>query len=279
MPNLNDHPSTQLTKLLLIGESGTGKTGALTSLVKAKFKLRILDFDNGLDVLRQYVKKECPELAGNVEYITLRDPKKAGPAGITIPGGPKAFIDGMKALDHWGVHAKKVNSIDLEGGVYKEEVVVPPAEWGPECILVIDSLSFMSDAAEDWAKTIVPSGKGGQDGRAVVGEAQRAIESMLGLLTNASFNTNVIVTAHVTYIDMPDGTKRGMPNAPGVKLSPLIPRYFNSTALCASSAGGKRTIKTVSTGMIDLKNPAPFAMAPELPIETGLADFFKTVRA
>lgn len=276
MPNLNDHPSTQLTKLLLIGESGTGKTGALTSLVKAKFKLRILDFDNGLDVLRQYVKKECPELAMNVEYVVLRDPKTAGPAGITIPGGPKAFIKGMKMLDRWlsppPPPKDEVNvntSLDLGS----------PAEWGPECILVIDSLSFMSDAAEDWAKTIVPSGKGGQDGRAVVGEAQRAIESMLGLLTNASFNTNVIVTAHVTYIDMPDGTKRGMPNAPGVKLSPLIPRYFNSTALAASSAGGKRTIKTVSTGMIDLKNPAPFAMAPELPIETALADFFKTVRA
>jgi hypothetical protein len=30
--------------------------------------------------------------------------------------------------------------------------------------------------------------------------------------------------------------------------------------------------------MIDLKNPAPFAMLPEYPISTGLADFFEVLR-
>lgn len=264
MTSLANHESSVFTRLLLIGESGTGKTGGLTSLVKAGYNLRILDWDNGLDTLKLFIKRTCPERLGSVEYRTLRDIRKASPIGPIIPGGPKAFINGLKMLDRW-----QYDDIDLGS----------PAEWGPECILVLDSLSFMSDAAEDWARTIVPSGKGGQDGRAVIGEAQRAIESMLGLLTNHAFKTNVIVTAHVTYNEMPDGTKKGVPVAPGQKLSAIIPRYFNSVALCTSSANGRRSIKTVSTGMIDLKNPAPFEMAPELPIETALADFFKTVRA
>lgn len=257
--NLSEHQSTQLTKLLLIGESGTGKTGSLTSLVKAGYKLRILDFDSGLDVLRLFVQKECPSKLKDVEYVSLRDIKHATSAGAVIPGGPKTFLTAMKYLDNWPELGK-------------------PAEWGPECILVLDSLSFLSDAAEDWAKTVVPIGRGGQDGRAVVGEAQRAVEMMLGLLTNPAFKTNVIVTAHITYTDMPDGQKKGQPIAPGVKLGAVIPRYFNTTLLLVSSSGGKRTMKTVSNGLIDLKNPSPFSIPPELPIETALATIFAEVR-
>jgi AAA domain len=257
--NLTEHESSHLTKLLLIGESGTGKTGSLTSLVKAGYKLRILDLDNGLDVLKMFIGRECPDKMNTVEFYTYRDLKKATYAGSTIPGGPKAFLAVMKCLDKWP---------DLTA----------PAEWGSDYILVIDSLSFLSDAAEDWAKTIVPIGKGGQDGRAIVGEAQRAIEAMLSLLTNPAFRTNVIVTAHVQYNDMPDGTKKGQPVAPGVKLGAIIARYFNTTLLL-SSTGSRRAMKTVSTGMIDLKNPAPFKIAAELPIETALADVFNAVRS
>jgi hypothetical protein len=87
----------------------------------------------------------------------------------------------------------------------------------------------------------------------------------------------VIVTAHIAYIDMPDGSKRGHPVAPGSKLSPSIPRYFNNYALMKSD-GGKRTLQTVSDAFIDLKNPSAFKMQPKLPIETGLSDFFTAVR-
>ena len=132
MPSLAKHQSNEYTKLLIEGDSGSGKTGALTSLVAAGYKLRILDFDNGLETLKQYVLKECPERINNVEYRTLRDKRKANPAGPIIDGQPKAFVDGLKMLDRW-----KYDDIDL--GV--------PAEWGPEYVIVLDSLTFFSDAA------------------------------------------------------------------------------------------------------------------------------------
>ena len=50
MPNLSKHQSSEFTKLLLMGDSKSGKTGALASLVLAGYKLRILDFDNGLEI-------------------------------------------------------------------------------------------------------------------------------------------------------------------------------------------------------------------------------------
>lgn len=263
MPSLSDHQSNDLTKLLLIGEAKSGKTGSLVSLVKAGYKLRILDFDNLLDILKYMILRECPELISNVEYRTIRDKRKATAAGIIIDGPPKAFVDAIKMLDRW-----KYDDVDL--GV--------PSSWGGDCILVIDSLSRLCDAAYDWRETLTPRGKSGEyDTRAVYGDAQDAVESMLATLTSKSFETNVIVMAHIQYMDMPDGTKKGFPQGVGQKLSPKIPQYFPSVVLYENQSG-RRTMRTNSSPLIDLANPAPFAMSPTYPIETGLADFFGVLR-
>jgi hypothetical protein len=167
-------------------------------------------------------------------------------------------------LDHW-----KYDEVDLG----------PPKDWGSDCILVLDSLSFFSDAAFDFREPMTPRSRDGKfDVRAVYKDAQDAVENTLGLLTGEAFKTNVIVIAHVRYIENPDGTKKGYPNSVGSALSPAIPRYFNSVAMCQTKAGGKRTIQTAATAMIDLKNPKPFEMLPTYPIESGLADFFAVLR-
>jgi hypothetical protein len=265
MPSLSNHQSSKFTKLLLIGDSGSGKTGALASLVCADYKLRVLDMDNGLDPLRVYVQKSCPDKLANVEFVTLRDKMKASPIGSIIDGQPRAFVDALRLLDHW-----KDGDNDLG----------KPAEWGPDTILVVDSLTFLSDAAFAFRLPLVPRSKDGNfDARMVYKDAQDAIANVLGLLTGEAFRTNVIVTAHIRYQTNPDGTMKGYPTSVGSALNVEIPRYFNSSALCLTQPGGKRTIQTIGTGLVDLKNPAAFKMAPQLPLETGLADFFKTVRS
>jgi hypothetical protein len=259
MPSLAQHQSNEFTKLLIEGDSGSGKTGALASLVKAGYKPRILDMDNGLDSLKQFVQKECADKIDAVEFRTLRDVYTSGAAGPTIPK-PRAFVDALKMLDRW-----KYDDIDLGN----------PAEWGADCVLVLDSLTFLSDAAFAWAKGLNPTAK---DPRQWYGAAQEAIESVLALLTSPNFKTNVIVISHVKYVDNPDGSRKGYPTAIGSALSPVIPRYFNSVALCQTSGSGKRTIQTAATAMIDLKNPKPFEMAKSYPIETGLAEYFGVLR-
>jgi hypothetical protein len=42
--------------------------------------------------------------------------------------------------------------------------------------------------------------------------------------------------------------------------------------------GNKRTIETISSPMFDLANPKPFDIQPTYPLETGLADIFRTLR-
>lgn len=256
MPSLSQLTASQVVKLLLIGDSGTGKTGSIASLVKDGYHVRVLDMDNGWESLEAGVRRTCPDRLDSVLVETLRDVYKSSPAGPVMDGMPKAFVKALGFLDKWADGTR-------------------PKDWGPDHVLVVDSLTFLSDAAYAWADALNPSAK---DKRQIYGAAQEAIEHVLALLTGASFNTNVIVTAHVRYIDLPDGSKRGYPTAVGQALSPTIPRYFNSVAACTTELGGKRKIQTVSTPLIDLKNPRSFDMEKSLPIETGLATFFNILR-
>jgi AAA domain len=264
MPSLSQHQSSEFTKLLLIGDSKSGKTGSLASLVK-KYKLRILDFDNGLDALAQIVKRDAPDRLETVEFRTLRDKLKSTPMGTVVDGTATAFIEALRMLDNW-----KYGTVDLG----------PPKDWGPECILVLDSFTFFAMAAFNFREPLVPRSRDGKyDVRAVYKDAQDGVEDALALLTAESFRTNVIVISHVRYVDNPDGTRKGYPTAIGGALSPQIPTYFNSVALAQTGPGGKRQIQTAATAMIDLANPAAFKMLPTLPIETGLATYFETLRS
>ena len=84
-----------------------------------------------------------------------------------------------------------------------------PYSWGPDCILVLDSLSRFCDAAYDFREPLTPKGESGKyDARAVYGDAQDAVENVLATLTSDSFQTNVIVIAHGTYMDLPNGEKK-----------------------------------------------------------------------
>lgn len=259
MPSLSAHQSNDYVKLLLTGDSGSGKSGALASLVKSGYHLRILDMDNGLDSLKAYVMKNSPTLADNVEFRTLRDDVTATAAGPKVVKA-RAFVDAIKMLDNW-----KYDTTDLG----------KPCDFGPDCIVCLDTLTFFSDAAMNWAESMNPTAK---DPRQWFYAAQQAVESALALLTSVSFKTNVIVSSHVRYTTGDDGRNKGYPTAVGSALGPTIPRYFNHWAQCENKSG-KRTIRTAATNIFDLKNTKPFEMANEYPIETGLADFFGVLRA
>lgn len=264
MPSLADHQSNEYVKLLLLGDAKSGKTGSLVSLVEAGYKLRILDLDNLLDFFVKLVKDKCPDKINNVEYCTLRDKRKMVASGPIINGAPKAFINTIKMLDLW-----KYDDVDLG----------KPGTWGPDTILVIDSLSRLCDAAYDWAEQLVTPGKSGEkDLRQAYGNAQDAIENTLAALTSSSFECNVIVICHGQYMDLPDGTTKIFPQGVGQKLSPKIPQYFPNYVRY-KNLGGKRTIQLESDAMIDLATTRPGGFAAKnLPTDTGLAEIFKVLR-
>ena len=270
MPNLADDTEGSINKLLLEGDSGTGKTTALATLVEDGFKLRLWDFDDGRAGLVKEIKKRCPDKLRNVEYVLLRDKHVTNELGSFVPS-PTAFIDAAKYADKW-----------TDG--------TTPSNWGPEFIAVFDSLTHWSDAANYWAKSILGASfqiegshsKGMVDPRNIVYTAQRAIINQIAALTSASFNTNLIVISHIKYTERQDGTTRGYPMTVGSAIGPEILTYFNNHVLGFESRtdkGGeiKRIIRTKSTYMLDLKTGA--AVPDELDAQSGLSKFFRRPHA
>ena len=259
MPSLEDHHSSSLVKVLYLGDSGTGKTGSLVSLVAAGYKLHIMDLDNGLDILKAYVKRDCPDKMKNVDYETRRDKMKASASGPMVDGVAKAYVDALRLMSKWGDQSI-------------------PSEWGAEHILVLDSLTGLGKAAFNWAQGMSPMTK---DPRQWYHTAQQSVDAFLSLVTSEAFKTNVIIIAHVQFIEGSDGSYRGYANTIGKALGPLVPTYFNNMILAKSTGGGsnaKRTIQTVPTSLIDLKNSAPFKVDAELPLGTGLATLFNKLK-
>jgi hypothetical protein len=263
MPSLSDHQSNEFVKLLLLGDAKSGKTGSLVSLVKANYLLRILDFDNLLDFLKFRILNECADKIDNVEFVTLRDKIKSSITGPIIDGKPKAWIEGVKLLDRW-----KYDDVDL--GV--------PAEWGSDCILVVDSLSRLADSAYYYHEAVMPKAKSGgeYDGRAAYYNAQKALISLLAMLTGKSFKTNLIVICHGQYIKLDDGSTKIFPQSVGKAIGPEIPQFFPNFVRYKNE-GKDRSIQLVSDNMISLAVGRPDILNKSIPAENGLATIFQAL--
>lgn len=253
MPTLDEHQSSEFSKLIYIGDSGTGKTGSLVSLLADGYKFKILDMDNGLDSLVYYAKEQCPDKLGNVEFETIRDEYTSSKTGPRIKGQPKAFVESLDVLTEWA----KIED--------------------PNTIFVLDSGSAFGRAAFEWAKGMNPTAK---DPRQWYFTAQQAFESTIAQLTGPNFKMNVILISHINYKEVVEGVNKGYVNAIGSALGPTIAKYFNTLILAESSGSGsnvRRRIKTMPTGVIDLKVPNP-KVERELPLETGLSTIFKQLK-
>lgn len=252
MPTLETYAEKAPIKMLIMGDTGSGKTGSLASLANAGYKLHILDYDNGLDVLASQVKKEC---LGNIEYETLTEKKKVIGGNIMIQGTPKSFARGLQLLTEW---SQKYTTLDH--------------------VIVVDSLTFMSDAALEH----VLAGNGHTGRQPEIQEwglAMSLIEDVLSLLYSTDLQCNVIINSHIKYLnDEGTGQIKAQINTIGSKLPPKVGRYFNHM-IWAGFVGSKRVFKTKASMLMGLKSPNPGKVKDQYSIETGLAEYFKDVKS
>ena len=244
-------------KMLLIGDSGTGKTGALASLAP-HYRLIVLDYDGEFNssFLINRLRALSPSSLKNIYFETLRDKLRAAGPKIVPDGIPTAFDRGLKLLTHW-----KTESEDLG----------PSSSWKTDTIVVIDSFAFMCKAAFRWAQHMNTN----PDERSTYFLAQQRAEQAIHLLCSPSLACHVIVTSHITYLEMQNGLNKGFPSAIGKALSPELPKYFN-TMLEAKLVGGRRVISTKPSTLIGAKSAA-LNTPDEFPLETGLLSFFKLI--
>lgn len=252
MPTYDQHPVDSRVKMLLVGDSGAGKTSMLAQLANAGYNLWILDYDNGLDILQEYLE---PAALKRVRYKTLTDDTK----------NPAAFDDGLKAIANW----------KEDGG----EELGPVAKLGPQDVLVIDSLSFMGDSALRRVMKLNGKKLTERPTQAEWGDAIRDLEGVIQYVMGAHVGCNVVMTTHVRYVEDSAGTSRAYPSALGSLLPTKIGRYFN--VVCRldakpSSKGTQRSIRTISDYKMDLKNTAPSILAADE--EADLAKVFAAIK-
>jgi hypothetical protein len=271
-------------KALFMGESGSGKTCALASLLDAGYQVRVLDLDNGIDTLKHLLtsekskyKKDC---LSRLSYITLTEPMRFA-QGRIIPAKATVWQSAMTMLDKWSNSKAELGTICDLGSASK---------WGPDTVLVIDTMSTLSNAALNFHLAMqgaLGAVRSQNEGRRDIGVAQQLIRTLCQYLSDVSLRCNVLVNCHIVYVkqdgsgDLTPGEKaptQGFPAAIGRALSPEIPRYFNAVLLCASAGGQRKVIHTMTQANINLKTTAPHSIAPMYEQPTGLAEYFRAVR-
>lgn len=270
MTKLSSHQSGTTTKLLFIGDSGSGKTGALASLAAAGYDLWFIDIDNGLDILKNALmdpRSSYPkEAIDRVHYVTVTDAMKQS-GGKLIPAKAQTWTKVSKILsgdEPWGDEPKR-KAIELTS----------------QDVLIIDSLTFLSKAALAFVLSM-NARLGQKPFQSDWYDGQLMIESLLEMLYDDAIKCNVIITSHITYIGEENNSQpTGYPATLGKALSPKVGRYFNSILQAKTTGYGqnmKRVILTNTSNMVELKNSNPWGVKKEYPLETGLADFFRDVR-
>lgn len=256
MPSMTQHESNHLVKMLVAADSGSGKTGALSSLVDAGLNVRVLDFDNGLSVVRGFVNDKS-KLA-NVHYKTLADDLSLMTARIGIKKA-HAFQEAMDLLDKggklWGDDAEHIG---------------PVTSWTPRDVLVLDTLTAAGRAS---LQMVMHANAAGFKSPEIqhYGTAMENIEKLIGIITSSAVGCHVIVNTHITNVE---GTSKLYPDALGSKLGPKLGRYFdNMITLSVKGGTGERSFNTVKDGMFACKTATK--IKDTYPVGTGLAEIFK----
>ncbi len=305
MPSLND-PNTESAKVLLIGDSGHGKTGAKASLIAAGYKLRMIDTDRGFKILRSlltdshypyaaYMKHHGidPYEPGRISYIPIETPidvqtvtvSKSGrniSYDILAPTSVAAWRTVLNQLREWKDEDQNLN-------------LGPITDWGPDEVLDFDSISTLAKMAKYWMQSL--NGHMGaleDDHGRDSGGAQELIDRLSDKVTSSKVKCNVILTTHITKIDVERGAPmtpqellrekkavdpRGFPSIIGKALSPLIGRRWNDTLIMrrtGNSGNAEWRIHAEPVDNTDAKHSV--WLEPSYPISTGLAEIFAALQ-
>lgn len=265
-------------KLLVIGASGSGKTGALPALLAAGYNLRILDADAGSPLVRRLAGDALPRLS----TVTLTEKFTPFNGGL-FPLNPTGWIRLCDSLRLW----KGDDGVAL-GGVHT---------WTPADVLVLDTLTTTSNLAYYHYRKMAGREQGSEDGKLWqrdIGGAQHLIRKLMDMLHGVDVPCNVVVNCHINRT-LPDGTqptdldleharaeKRslrlgGYPKMVGSKASKDIPIYFGNM-LYLRGTGKDALFHTTPIDDIDVKTIAPGTVKRTYKQATGLAEFFADVR-
>ena len=229
MPEFEKYEQSDRIKLLLVGDAGAGKTGLLATLANAGYNLRIIDLDNKLRILRQYLTEDGVK---HVRYATLVDKHDQATAYNEVVS---------LIFTRWKIGEEDLGHIST---------------WGPQDILVIDSMTMLGEAAK--REAMKTNGKSFKENlsQADWGCAQRYLQNMVAYINSNHIKCHIIVITHLEYIDE-SGTSKAYPNACGRSLNTKVARYFENVVRVDTKPNDKRVLRTKSDFRMDLMTSAP----------------------
>lgn len=261
--------------VLLEGPSGSGKTYALSTLGEA-----------GLEVF--VIITEPDGLSSLLDAWTAKK----------LPIDKLHWTSVLPASMGWGALQSMVDTIGTTGyediakiknGVGKSETRQPAmlllktladfhcertgqsygdvSKWGPDRVLILDSLSGLSIISMDLTIGYKPAAHQGE-----WGVAMNFLEKVLLKLTSDR-QCMFVLTAHVEKeLNELSGVQQIMTSTLGRKLAPKIPRFFSEVILSKKVVAGTQASFSWSTAdlNVDLKNRS-------LPVSTALAPTFKPI--
>lgn len=266
-------------RMLIVGYPGSGKTGALCSLLNAGFKVRLLMYDrvSNLQPLRAFTE---PSKLANLDVVVLEDKMRAGASFQEPVGIPAAFNDGLKAMTDWpGFGASK--------------------DWGPDTVVVLDSLTSMGEASMRRSMKFQNKTPMNMTDR-VWGFAMAEQLAFVQALCSSANRHHTIVLSHLKMIgpkdirnDDTDLTKsikeqvatliptRLYPSALGRALPPEIGKEFATILLAENQYRGtqvRKVLRTLPREELDLKLPVSRDRVPvEVDLDTGLLQIFRAL--
>lgn len=281
-----DRPSI---RMLLLGHTGSGKTGSLCSLAAAGYNVRILDIDNGTQVIEDFMTNEKSIYLKPQPGLWDAEQAASAPSRISyVTVTEKYKLQGVRAIprgDAWQRMMTQLN--DWKDGEARFGNI---ATWGPQDILVIDGLSRAFEAALNFQLALngrlLKGPQVGTSGDNDYTHTYKSVSDWLDMMKSDEIKCHIILVCHIRFIDenrdreTKETSRKGFPQTVGQRMAPQIGQYFNHT-LRAKSVGNhptvRRVIVTNNDEDIELKNSSPLRVKPEYRLETGLAEYFKAV--
>lgn len=271
MSALETQAQSSVIHALCIGNNGGGKTGSLAGLAEEGYKLRILAFEAGTEILQNFLQGKAG--MANVDVELCMDQYYMHPISKLMKAkAAAAFPKAMKILEKWNEYGS-------------------PTTWGEDTILVLDTLTSLGRAAMN--QTFAMKGKLEDLSVESVkitqpdwGDAMRLQEDLIAMLS--SLPCHVIVNSHVTFLT-PDGetSNQGFPSALGNKLPPKIGGYFNHQLYFTKQGVGPNKVRGISaksSQLVETKTSAPgkvkdwYPLDPAHPLDGGLRQYFRDIR-
>lgn len=219
-------------KVINFGPTGVGKTFSLSTIPK-EYKVRILFTENGLDTLGRAFADKGERIPPHFawRYVKMQEANFEGLLDMTN----KINMYDLEGLTRLPINSlgksKQPEFASMLGALFNftdertGEVFGPADSWGNDTVLVIDTLTGLSDAMTRLQCGLRPI-KSMADWQIIQNHIERVVNTL------SSLQCHVIINGHwEKELNEVTGGMEIMLSTPGRKLAPKMSRYMSDVIL------------------------------------------------